>query len=123
MIGKMEIAGVHMDVDEKLKKYVTKKIGMMDKYLPRHARESAHFEVKLKEEKIKAKKEYSCEVLAFLPSDTITITETTVNIYAAVDIVETRLKNQIKRYKEKHAKKRISRNIVDKIKSRRSNEI
>lgn len=114
----MEIAGVHMDVEPKLKKYVTKKIGAMDKYIPRHARESAHLEVKLKEENIKTKKQYTCEVILFLPHDTITISETTMNIFAAVDIIETKLKNQIRKYKETHTNKRLPGKIAAKIRSR-----
>lgn len=120
MIEKMEIAGVHMDVEPKLKKYVTKKMGAMDKYIPRHARESAHLEVKLKEGKLDHKKQYTCEVILYLPHDTITISETTVNIFAAVDIIETKLKNQIRKYKQTHANRRIPGKIAAKIRSRRT---
>jgi ribosomal subunit interface protein len=120
MIEKMEIAGVHMDVEPKLQKYVTKKMGAMDKYIPRHARESAHLEVKLKEEKAKDKNQYTCEVILYLPHDSITIHETTMNIFAAVDIVETKLKNQIRKYKQTHTTKRIPGKIAAKIRSRRS---
>lgn len=120
MIEKMEITGVHMDVDTKLKKYVTKKMGAMDKYIPRKARESAHLEVRLKEAKSKDKNQYTCEVVLHLPQDNITIHETTVNIFAAVDIVETKLRNQIKKYKETHSRRRISSRITSKIRSRRA---
>jgi putative sigma-54 modulation protein len=120
MIEKMEIAGIHLDVEPKLKKYVTKKMGAMDKYIPRHARESAHLEVKLKEQKAKDKNQFTCEVILFLPHDTIRIAETTLNIYAAVDIVETKLKNQIRKYKETHTQKRIPGKIAAKIRSRKS---
>lgn len=119
MIEKMEISGVHMKVEPKLMKYVTKKMGGMDKYMPRHARESAHLEIKLKETKIKEKREYTCEVILFLPHDTIRIAETTMNIYAAVDIIETKLKNQIRKYKETHARKRIPARIAAKFRSRK----
>lgn len=120
MIEKMEIAGVHMDVEPKLKKYVTKKMAAMDKYLPRHARESAHLEVRLIEEKAKQGGQHTCEVVLHLPNDVIRIAETTVNIFAAVDIVETKLKNQIRKYKETHTKKRIPARLAAKIRSRRS---
>ena len=120
MIEKMEISGVHMSIEPKLKKYVTKKMGAMDKYIPRHARESAHLEVKLKEDKIKEKHQYTCEVILFLPHDTIRISETTMNVFAAVDIIETKLKNQIRKYKETHTKKRIPGKILAKFRSRRA---
>lgn len=118
MINKMEIAGVHMEIEPKLHKYVTKKMGAMDKYLPRHARLSAYLEVFLKEQKIKTNSQYTCEVVLSLPQDVIRISETTMNIYAAVDIVETKLKNQIRKYKDAHSKKRIPARIAHKILSR-----
>ncbi len=119
MIAKMEINGVHANIDTDLRKYVEKKIGHLDRFLPRHARESAHAEIKLKEQMIKAKKECTCEVILHLPHDTITTKETTINMYAAIDIVETRLKNQIKKYKETHTHKRLHRRVLSKLRSRR----
>ena len=118
MISKMEISGVHTDVTEDLRKYVTKKIGHMDRYLPRKARDSAHAEVQLKESKAKNKKECTCEVILHLPHDTIMTKETTLNMFAAVDIVETKLKNQIKKYKDKHSVSRVPRRLLTKIRSR-----
>jgi putative sigma-54 modulation protein len=112
MIQKLEINSVHMDVDKKLRDYTTKKIGKLDRYLPRHARESAHAEVFLKEVMIKKKKECVCEVVLKLPKETITISESTMNIYAAVDIVEAKLKNRIKKYKETHSTLRIHRRVL-----------
>jgi len=70
--------------------------------MSRHARKSAHVEIKLKEDKIKTRKQSTCEVILHLPQDIITTKETTPNMYAAVDIVEAKLKNQLKKYKEKH---------------------
>lgn len=119
MISKMEISGIHTTVSADLKKYITKKLGHMDRYLPKKARASAHIEVQLKEAKIKNKKECTCEVILHLPHDTITIKETTLNMFAAVDIVETKLKNQIKRYKDKHGIVRVPRSLLTKIRSRK----
>ena len=118
MIAKMEITGVHTDLDEELKKYVYKKIGKMDRYIPRRARDSAHADVKLIEKNIKNKKECTCEVVLKLPRETIIIKESTMNMYASVDIVETKLKNQLKKYKDKHAIKRVSRQMLNKLRSR-----
>lgn len=117
MIQKLEINGIHMEVDTDLKKYVAKKIGRLDQYMSRHARVSAHAEVKLKEAKAKDKKQATCEVVLYLPHEAITTKETTVNMYAAVDIVETKLKNQLKKYKEKHEKPyKLHRRVLARIK-------
>ena len=117
MIQKLEINGIHMEVDADLRKYVTKKIARLDQYMSRHARASAHVEVKLKEAKAKDKKQATCEVVMYLPKEAITTKETTVNMYAAIDIVETKLKNQLKKYKAKHEKPyRLHRRVLARLK-------
>lgn len=118
MIQKLEIAGVHMQVGEDLKKYVAKKIGTLDRFAPRAARESLHAEVKLKESNAKGKQERTCEVILHLPHETITVKETTVNIYAAVDIVEEKLKTQLKKYKDLHSVSRFHRRVLTRLKRR-----
>lgn len=115
MIKKLDITGVHMEVSPDLKKYVVKKIAKLDRYMPKHARESAHIEVFLKEAKIKAKKECTCEVVMHLPKENLMTKETTMNIFAAVDIVEAKLKNQLKKYKETHSSLRIHRRVIAKL--------
>lgn len=115
MIKKLEIDGVHSVVNDRLRKYVAKKIGKLDKYIPRHARLSAHAEVKLKETKAKDKNECTCEVILHLPHDTLTVRETTINMLAAIDIVEAKLKNQLKKYKGTHSIK-IHRRVIARVK-------
>lgn len=112
MISKIEIAGVHYEVDADIKKYVRKKIGRLDLYMPKHARASAHAEVKLKQAKSKDKKQSTCEVVMRMPHATLTVHESTVNMFAAVDIVEAKLKNQLKKYKEKNTQNSRSREVV-----------
>jgi ribosomal subunit interface protein len=116
MIQKLEISGVHMEVGDDLRKYVTKKIGRLDKYLSRHARESLHAEVKLKEGKAKDKNERTCEVILFAPHEVLTAKETTINMFAAVDIAEAKLKTQLKKYKDLHGGPRLQRRVLAKLK-------
>lgn len=101
MIKKIDITGIHAEVEPEVAKYITKKIAKLDSYMPKHARKSAHAEVRLKEEKVKTKKQSTCEVMLYLPGEVITAKETTVNMYAAVDIVEEKLKSQLRKYKER----------------------
>ena len=112
MIKKLEINGVHTVLTDDLKKYITKKIGKLDRYMPRHARESAHAEIFVKERMIKAKKECICEVVLHLPGTNLMTKESTINMFAAVDIVEAKLKNQLKKYKDTHNSKRIHRRVL-----------
>lgn len=116
MIQKIEINGVHAEVDEALKKYVLKKIGGLDKYMSKHTRESAHAEVKIKESKAKNNRQHTCEVVMYLPHETLVAHETTMNIYAAVDIVEAKLQNQLKKYKETHGSLKLRQRVVAKLK-------
>jgi len=116
MIGRLEITGVHTKVDEKLRKYVTKKIGGLDRYLSRHSRASAHAEVKLKEIKSKDKNRYSCEVILYLPQEVLSTEEHTVNMYAAVDIIEAKLKHRLKKYKALHDKPKLHRRVLARFK-------
>jgi putative sigma-54 modulation protein len=118
MLQKFEIQGVHATVDEPLRKYVTKKIGGLDKYLSRHNRTSAHAEVSLKEGKAKDKKQCTCEVTLYLPHETINIQESTLNMYAAIDIVETKLKQKIRKYKDIHASGKLHRRLMARLRRR-----
>lgn len=115
MIQKLEISGVHMEVGEDLKKYVAKKIGRLDRYVPRHARASLHAEVKLKEGRAKDKNERTCEIILFAPREVLTVNETTINMYAAVDIAEAKLKTQLKKYKELHASPRLRQRVIARL--------
>lgn len=102
MIEKLEISAQHTTLTPELKKYITKKIGKLDRYVSRHARQSIHAEVKLKESKAKNKQQFTCGVLLHLPHEALDASETTVNMFAAIDIVEAKLKHQLKKYKDTH---------------------
>lgn len=115
MLQKFEIHGVHRTVNDNLRKYVTKKIGGIDRYLPRHSRDSAHAEVWLKETKAKDNNHCICEVKLHLPNETIIIKEKALNMFAAVDIVEAKLKQQIKKYKDLHANGKLHRRLVARL--------
>lgn len=112
MIQNLEVAAVHMDLTPELKAYARKKLARLDRFMPRHVRESARLEVLLKEAKIKTKRELTCEVIVRLPRETITIKESTINMFAAIDIVEAKLKNRLKKYKETHTARKLHRRLL-----------
>lgn len=105
MIKQVTLTGIHADLNQDVVKYARKKVSKLDAYMPRHARKSAHAEIKLKEEKSKERKVCTAEVIVHVPGETITATETTVNLYAAIDIVEEKLKSQLRKYKTITAEK------------------
>ena len=125
MIKRIDISTVHADMPKALQRYVTKRLSLLDKYVPKHARGSVHIEVILKEATIKQRKECTCEAIMYLPGDTIAAKETTMNMYAAVDIVQEKLKVQLKKYKEQHDSPRkaprdsVVRDFLGKIRPKR----
>jgi ribosomal subunit interface protein len=117
MIEKLDIEGVHLSVDENTKRYVTRKIGHLDKYLPKHARESAWGEVLLKDSKEKTNN-YICEINLYLPKEIINVKEATTNIFASIDIVETKLKHRIEKYKDLHGSVKHTRHLIEKLRKK-----
>lgn len=113
MITRMEIKGVHLTIDDKLRKYVERKLGGLDRFMSRHSRDSAHLEVTLKESQPKGGKQCHCNVTLHLPHDTIIIKESTINMYAAIDIAESKLKLQLKKYKDQHDRSKLGRKLFN----------
>lgn len=109
MIKKLEISGQHVTVTPELQRYVHRKIGRLDRYIARAARQSVHAEVKLKEIKRKDKKDCTCTVVMYLPHGEIDAHETTINMFAAIDIAENKLKTQLKKYKDTHTDGKLHR--------------
>lgn len=100
MIESIDITGVKYDLDETTKKYVTKKIGRLDRYLPRHARKSVTADVKLRQIDKPNGNKYEAEVILHVPDKTLTAKDSTVNMLAAVDIIEAKMVSQLHKYKE-----------------------
>ena len=99
MITNIAIVTSKMELDEAIKQYVNKKIGRLDRFLPRHARQSVHANAILRQVNRAHGNKYECEVVLHVPDQQLTATDSTLNIFAAIDIVEEKLKNQLKRYK------------------------
>jgi ribosomal subunit interface protein len=115
MFQKFEIQGIHATDDKKLHAYVTKKIGGLDRYLSKHSRLSAHAEVHLKESKKKDDQHSQCEVKLKLPHQTIVVKENAINMFAAVDITEAKLKQQLQKYKELHGNGKLHRRLINRL--------
>ncbi len=103
MIENIAIAGIKADITKDLEKYINKKIGKLDRRVKRSLRGEVRADVKLNETMGKTGKKCTCEVILHVPGARLTAVETTMNMFAAVDIVEAKLKNQLKKHKEKHS--------------------
>lgn len=114
---RLNIEAIHCQPDGQMEEYVKLKIGKLDHLIPRHARKTAHADVKLKGGPGRGKKSCSCEVIVHVPNETITTSQTAESINAAVDMTEAKLKNQLKKYKDKHIlnRRRTLRRLVGQI--------
>ena len=100
------------ELNDDIKKYVEKKIGKLDRKISRKVRSTIFAKVMLKENAQVKKGRFSCEVIMYLPEQQLIVEEATINMFAAVDIVESRLKNQISKYHSKHSQHRTERRKV-----------
>ena len=104
MIERLDINCVRTEIWPRLEKYVHRKIGRLDRLMPRHAKKSVHARVILSEAKGKTKM-FVCEVILELPGSTISAKEATINMFSSIDVVEAKLARQIRKYKTQHAQK------------------
>lgn len=117
MITNIEITGVNSYTpDDNTKKYVKKKIGSLDRLAPRHARKTMSAKVNLAQVNRDKGNKYEVEVLITVPDKTLTAKDSTVNILAAVDIVEAKLASQILKYKETRVPHVGRRKLLDRFK-------
>jgi putative sigma-54 modulation protein len=100
MIEPIQITGISYEVDEATNKYVLKRIGHLDRYLPRHARKTVSAEVKLAQVDHDHGNKYEVEVILHIPNKIITAKDSTSNIFAAIDIVEAKVRTQLNDYKQ-----------------------
>jgi putative sigma-54 modulation protein len=100
MIASIDMSGVKYTIDETTKKYVMRKIGRLDRYLPKHARKSVTADVTLKQVNRDHGNKYEAEVIINVPDKRLTAKDSTVNMLAAVDIVEAKLMAQLRKYKQ-----------------------
>ena len=100
MIDSIDITGVKYNTSDSVKKYVMRKIAKLDRYLPRHARKSVTADVKLKQVNRDHGNKYEAEIIINVPEKRLTAKDSTVNMFAAIDIVEAKLINQLRKYKQ-----------------------
>lgn len=100
---KLDVSTRNYEADAKIKAYVQDKIGGLDKYLPRKTRQAAQLQVMLEDDPNGREDNHCvCEAILSLPGAQLVAKEGAINIYAAVDIVEAKMKAQVRTYKDKY---------------------
>jgi ribosomal subunit interface protein len=95
----IEITGIHLEIDKKTSEYTRKKMAKLVDYIPRKAREVAFAVVRIEQINQKDNNKYECEVVLTLPDKKLVAKDAAPNVLAAVDIVEAKLRGQIRKYK------------------------
>jgi putative sigma-54 modulation protein len=96
------VKGRNLEVNDRIRTYVEKKIGKMDKYLP----DIQEVRVELSEEKSrKAKERQVVQVTMRSDGTLLRAEERSADIFASIDAVADKLHRQIRRYKGKRRRK------------------
>lgn len=117
MIKSLRIIGEHAEADDSLQQYISRKIGKLDKYLPRRARRTVRAEVVLRREKGKQTGDDTVEVLLYVPEKRLSAKAAASTMYTALDLVEEKLKQQLGKYKDEHSP-RFYRHLLNRLRRR-----
>lgn len=99
----LHISGHNFELSGKITDYVNDKIGALDRYLPRKARQATGTVTLSIDPSGREDNQCVCEAIIKLPGATLQSKEATINMYAAIDIVEAKIKAQVLKYKDKHS--------------------
>ena len=115
----IQMTGRNFDIDGELKSYIKRKLGGLDRYLPRgHRNQGMSVEI-LRDPSGKEDNRYKIVAVLKVQGPDLVAETATINPHSAVDIAEQKLKIQIRKYKDKAKPRRIGvKNFVDKFKSR-----
>lgn len=115
MIHKVEITGVHTVPDDQIKDYLKNSIAKLEHYIPKHARDSAHIDAKLIENRSQGDKKCTVEIILYLPRVPVAAKESCATMPEAIDLVEGKIVAQLKKYKDTHTNPRLLRRLTNKL--------
>ena len=100
MIDKIEITGNKYKVEDSFKKYATKRIGKLDRYLPRGSKKDVVAKIVVAEINKTHGNKYELSAAMEIPGGkVIAAKDESSNVYAGIDIIEAKLMGQIRRFK------------------------
>lgn len=105
---KYTISSRKIEVDKELTSYIERKIAKLDRYFPRTHR-PVGVQVELhRDEAASPDKRYVASALIEVQGPDLHAETVTMNPHSAIDILEAKLKDQIRKYKAKHVPKRFT---------------
>lgn len=100
MIDKIEVSGSNYKVSDSFHKYATKRIGKLDRYLPRSSKKDVIAKIVVTEIDRTHGNKYEVSAAMEIPGGkVITARDECSNVFAGIDIIEAKLKGQVRRYK------------------------
>lgn len=96
----LKVDGVRFNLDKKTKRYVRRKIGRLDRFIPKSDRNGLHAQVTLIENFSQPNEHYVCEIkLHIRPRDLFVKESTVVSMHTAIDQAEATLQRQLGKFK------------------------
>ncbi len=100
MIEKIEISGSNYKISDSFQKYATKRIGKLDRYLPRGNKKDVVAKIVITEVNREHGNKYEISAAMEIPGGkVITARDECSNVFAGIDIIEAKLKGQVRRFK------------------------
>jgi putative sigma-54 modulation protein len=121
---KLHITSKDFDMDDSIRAYIERKIGRLDKYFPKNFKDLEGRVILEVDPSGREDNKFACEVMLETPGPNLEARDATLNMYAAVDIVEAKLKTQIAKFKDKHSSDRLrrSKEVIRRILNRQPEE-
>ena len=105
---KYTVTARKLEVDRELTGYIERKIAKLDRYFPRQHRPVGVVIELHRDESATPDKRYVVSARIEVQGPDIFAETATINPHSAIDILEAKLKEQIRKYKAKHAPKRVT---------------
>lgn len=100
MIGNIEISGNNYKISDSFRKYAAKRIGKLDRYLPRECKKDVIARIVVTEvDRAHGNKYDISAAMEMTGGKVITAKDECSNVFAGIDIIEDKLKGQVRRYK------------------------
>lgn len=100
MIDKIDISGHDYKISDSFKKYTIKRLGKLDRFLPRGKKKDVVMKVIVSEVNHPHGNKYEVSAaMEVLGGKVITAKDECSNVFAGIDILEAKLKGQIRRFK------------------------
>ena len=104
MIDKIEISGSNYKISDSFRKYAEKRIGKLDRSLPRGSKKDVVAKIVITEVDRAHGNKYEVSAAMEIPGGkVITARDECSNVFAGIDIIEAKLKGQVRRFKTETA--------------------